>query len=50
MMWFAIPKASREEHVIENAKTGSIILSRDILDKLDKVFLKLSKKVRLDIV
>ncbi len=46
----AIPKASREEHVIENAEAASIVLSKEDMDKLDRVFPKPDKKVRLEIL
>ena len=46
----SIPKASRIEHVLENAEASCIYLSEDELIKLDKVFLKPNKKVSLDIV
>lgn len=46
----SIPKASTVEHVIENAKAASIILSSEDLERLDKVFKKPSRKMSLDIV
>lgn len=46
----SIPKASRIEHVIENAKAASIILSKDDTERLDKVFKKPQRKMSLDIV
>lgn len=46
----AIPKASREEHVIENAEAASIVLSKEDIDRLDRVFPKPDKKVRLEIL
>lgn len=46
----AIPKASHEEHVIENAEAGSIVLSEDDLVKLDKIFPKPNRKMSLDIL
>lgn len=36
----SIPKASNVEHVIENAKEASIVLSVENIEKLDKVFKK----------
>ena len=46
----SIPKASTMEHVIENAKAASIILSQRDIERLDKVFKKPSRKAPLDIV
>lgn len=46
----AIPKASQQKHVIENAKAGSIILSKEDIIRLDKVFPKPDRKVALDIL
>ncbi|MEY8000475.1 aldo/keto reductase [Clostridium sp. Mt-5] len=46
----AVPKASREEHVIENAESGSIVLSKADLDKLDKVFPEPDRKMSLEIL
>ncbi|WP_446899163.1 aldo/keto reductase [Clostridium sp. LBM24168] len=46
----AIPKASCEEHVIENAKAGSIMLSKSDLARLDKIFPKPDRKMSLDIL
>ncbi|MHC6178793.1 aldo/keto reductase [Clostridium sp. JNZ X4-2] len=46
----AIPKASSKEHVIENAQAASVILSEEDVDKLDGVFPKPDKKVRLEIL
>jgi Aldo/keto reductases, related to diketogulonate reductase len=46
----SIPKASRIEHVIENAKAASIILSKDDIERLDQLFKKPNRKMSLDIV
>ena len=46
----SIPKASTVEHVIENAKAASIILSKKDIERLDNVFKKPSRKLPLDIV
>lgn len=46
----SIPKASNINHVIENAKAASIILSQTDFEKLDKVFKKPNRKMSLDIV
>jgi diketogulonate reductase-like aldo/keto reductase len=46
----SIPKASSVDHVIENAKAASIILSSEDLERLDKAFRKPSRKIPLDIV
>ncbi len=46
----AIPKASHEKHVVENAKAGAIVLSKDELDALEKVFPKPDRKMPLDVL
>lgn len=46
----AIPKAVQEQHVIENAEAATIELTKEDLDKLDKVFPKPTKKMPLDII
>lgn len=46
----SIPKASQIDHVIENAKAASIILSSEDIERLDKVFKKPNRKMTLDIV
>ncbi|TDF91217.1 aldo/keto reductase [Paenibacillus piri] len=46
----AIPKASSEKHVLENAEAVRIELGEDDLRKLDAVFPKPSRKMPLDIV
>lgn len=46
----AIPKASTEDHVMENAAAGSIEWTEEELRRLDEVFPKPSRKVPLDIV
>lgn len=46
----SIPKAVQEEHVIENARVASIILSEKELIKLDSSFPKPCKKIKLDIL
>lgn len=46
----SIPKASSVDHVAENAKAASIILSCEDLERLDKVFQKPHRKISLDIV
>nr|WP_141334420.1 aldo/keto reductase [Paenibacillus sp. tmac-D7] len=46
----AIPKASTEEHVLENAAAGLVQLTEEDLQRLDAVFPKPSRKVPLDIV
>lgn len=46
----AIPKASCEEHVIENAKAAAIQFSKDDLDKLERLFPKPDRKMPLDIL
>ena len=46
----SIPKASQIDHVIENAKAASIILSSEDIERLDKVFKKPNRKMALDIV
>jgi diketogulonate reductase-like aldo/keto reductase len=46
----AIPKASSEKHVIQNAAVGSMQLTDEDLKRLDDVFLKPTRKVSLDIV
>jgi diketogulonate reductase-like aldo/keto reductase len=46
----AIPKASHEEHVVENAKAAAIVLSKDELDVLEKVFPKPDRKMPLDVL
>lgn len=46
----AIPKASHEEHVMENAQAASIELSQEDLDKLDDSFHKPNRKMSLDIL
>lgn len=45
----AIPKASREQHVRENAAAAEIELTEEELRKLDQVFPKPLRKVPLDI-
>lgn len=46
----AIPKASRVEHVIENAKAAAIFLSKEDLSKLDNIFPKPRRKMALDVL
>lgn len=46
----AIPKASQEKHVADNAAAASITLSEEDLKRLDEVFPKPHRKVPLDIV
>jgi len=46
----SIPKASNINHIIENAKAASIILSSKDIEKLEKVFKKPIRKISLDIV
>ncbi|MBP1157629.1 MULTISPECIES: aldo/keto reductase [unclassified Paenibacillus] len=46
----AIPKASTEDHVLENAAAGCIEWTEEELRRLDEVFPKPSRKVPLDIV
>lgn len=46
----AIPKASTEEHVKENAHAGEIQLSKEQLDRLDTAFPAPRTKLPLDIV
>lgn len=46
----AIPKASSEEHVIENARAGLIVLSKEDLIELDRIFPKPTRKVTLDVL
>ncbi|SFL42923.1 Aldo/keto reductase [Paenibacillus sp. 1_12] len=46
----AIPKASSEVHVTQNAKAASIQLTEEDLRKLDTAFPKPTRKVPLDIV
>lgn len=46
----AIPKAVQREHVIENAKAGSIILSEEDLNRLEGAFPKPRRKMSLDIL
>lgn len=46
----AIPKASRIEHVIENAKAAAIFLSKEDLSKLDNIFPKPRRKMALDVL
>ena len=46
----AIPKAVQEEHVIENARAGSIHLSKEELEQLDAVFPRPRIKMPLDIL
>lgn len=46
----AIPKASKKEHVVENAAAGRIELTEEDLNRLDEVFPKPSRKIPLDIV
>ncbi|OOM76835.1 glyoxal reductase [Clostridium puniceum] len=46
----SIPKASSVDHVIENAKAASIILSSEDIERLDKALGKPHKKMPLDIV
>jgi len=46
----AIPKASQEQHVMDNAKAATIQLTEEELRRLDEVFPKPHRKVPLDIV
>jgi len=46
----AIPKATKLEHVIENAAAAAIHFDQEDLDKLDKVFPKPNRKVPLDMI
>lgn len=46
----AIPKAVQQAHVIENAKAGSIILSEEDLNRLERAFPKPRRKMSLDIL
>lgn len=46
----AIPKAVQENHVLANARTSSISLSQQELDRLDQAFPAPDRKVGLDIV
>lgn len=46
----AIPKASKLEHVMENAEAASLYLEKEDLESLDAVFPKPSKKVPLDMI
>ncbi|MFJ5624141.1 aldo/keto reductase [Peribacillus loiseleuriae] len=46
----AIPRSTQEKHVIENATAASIELSKEELDKLNKIFPKPHRKLPLDIV
>ncbi|WP_424768493.1 aldo/keto reductase [Paenibacillus sp. sgz302251] len=46
----AIPKASTEEHVLQNAATALIELSEEDLRRLDEVYPKPSRKVPLDMI
>lgn len=46
----AIPKASQEQHVMDNAGAASIQLTEEDLRRLDEVFPKPRRKVPLDIV
>jgi diketogulonate reductase-like aldo/keto reductase len=46
----SIPKAASAEHVIENAKAASIVLSSSDIGRLDKEFKKPVRKMPLDIV
>lgn len=46
----AIPKASTEAHVLENAAAGTIPLTEEDLRRLDDVFPKPTRKVPLDII
>ncbi|NHN34467.1 aldo/keto reductase [Paenibacillus agricola] len=46
----AIPKASSEQHVIENAAAGHIQLSAEDLNKLDQAFPQSTRKMPLDMV
>lgn len=46
----AIPKASHEDHVIDNAAAASINLTEEELAQLDKAYPKPNRKVSLDIL
>lgn len=46
----AIPKAGREQHVLENAEAAAIELTPEDLKKLDRAFPKPRKKVPLDMI
>lgn len=46
----AIPKASQEQHVLENVEAASIEFTEEELKRLDRVFPKPHAKVPLDIV
>lgn len=46
----AIPKASHEEHVIENAKAAAIHFSKDDVNKLERSFPKPDRKMHLDML
>jgi len=46
----AIPKAGRQQHVLENAEAAAIELTPEDLEKLDRAFPKPRKKVPLDMI
>lgn len=46
----AIPKASSEQHVLENAEAGAIEFTADDLARLDEVFPAPTRKLPLDII
>lgn len=46
----AIPKATKIEHVIENAATAAIYFDKEDLEKLDEIFPKPDRKVSLDMI
>lgn len=46
----AIPKASKIEHVIDNAKAASIYLNKEDLERMDREFPSPNRKVPLDII
>ncbi|WP_160724806.1 aldo/keto reductase [Bacillus sp. USDA818B3_A] len=46
----AIPKAVQKEHIIENAESASMELTRDDLARLDKVFPPPTRKLPLDMI
>ncbi|WP_445490188.1 aldo/keto reductase [Niallia sp. 03133] len=46
----AIPKASKENHVLQNAKASSIHLTEEELQMIDKAFPKPTRKMPLDII
>ena len=47
---FAIPKSSKKEHTLENARAAEIILTAEDLALLDRSFLPPKRKMYLDIV